>query len=68
MALVRNLLTGDTFSYSCPPKQAVIAAHAQQRGDFNTWDYATRYSSLVRESSLCYVIGDLATFKDGREG
>ena len=27
------------------PGQAVIAAYAQRHGDYNTWDYANRYTA-----------------------
>lgn len=30
------------------PREAVIAAYAQSLGDWNTWDYDTRYRHLVR--------------------
>lgn len=68
MALVRHLSTGEERHYSSSPRAAVIAAYAQGRGDMNTWEYRERYDSLVQESTLCYYLGDWATFKDGREG
>lgn len=67
MLIVRNLATLETREYSCSPREAVIAAYAAARGDWNTWDYELHYGSRVRESELCYSIGDWATFKDGRE-
>jgi hypothetical protein len=36
-------------TYSCSPREAVIAAHAQSLRDWNTWDYETRYGHLVVE-------------------
>ena len=68
MALVRNLATLEERHYTCEPREAVIAAHAQEKGDWNTWAYGVRYGAEVRESSLCFYCGDWATFKDGREG
>jgi hypothetical protein len=68
MALTRNLRTLEERTYSCPPRQAVMAAYAQERGDWNTWEYRERYGANVRESSLCFYCGDWATFKDEREG
>jgi hypothetical protein len=47
-----NLATGDwAGEYSCSPRDAVIAAHAQSSGDFNTWDYETRYGHLVNQGA-----------------
>ena len=30
------------------PRSAVIAVYAQDRGDYNTWDYEARYGDLVK--------------------
>ncbi len=38
---------GSTYS-GISPRDAVIAAHAQSLGDFNTWEYEDRYGRLVR--------------------
>jgi hypothetical protein len=35
--------------YSCPPRAAVIAAHANSLNDRNSWAYAERYKDLVVE-------------------
>jgi hypothetical protein len=50
--------------YSCPPREAVIAAYAQSRRDFNTWDYEQRYGSLVEEGHVTVMCGDFAAWKD----
>jgi hypothetical protein len=45
-----DLATGDWAGvYTCSPRDAVIAAHAQSigLGDFNTWDYEKNYGHLV---------------------
>ena len=47
MVTVTNLDTFETAVYSCTPEEAVIAAHAQDKKDWNTWDYAERYGHLV---------------------
>lgn len=39
---------GGTYT-DLSPRQAVIAAHAQERGDFNTWDYERTYGPSVIE-------------------
>lgn len=58
MTEVFNLATSERGTYSCDPHQAVIAAYAQERGDYSTWDYASRYSSLVRTGPRVVVCGD----------
>jgi hypothetical protein len=50
MVDVFNLATYDEQTFSCSPREAVIAAYAQSLGDFNTWDYEERYGKLVRYS------------------
>ena len=48
---VLNLATGEWRTYVLlTPREAVIAAHAQSQGDFNTWDYQEKYKNLVRVS------------------
>ena len=42
-----NLYSGDYALYSLSPREAVIAYYAQNRDDFNTWDYEKRYGSLA---------------------
>lgn len=65
-SVVHNLITNDTYSYSCTPREAVIAAFAQYGGnkDYNTWDYAEKYGSMVRETPRFYCIGDFAIAKE----
>lgn len=49
MTTVFNLATGEQRSFVCEPELAVIAAHAQDHHDYNTWEYQHRYSpELVR--------------------
>lgn len=64
---VLDLDKGDWVgTYSLPPRQALIAAHAQiVHNDFNTWDYESRYGSLVTETEKCYTIGSLSVLKRG---
>ena len=50
-------------SYSCEPRSAVIAAYAQSRGDWNTWNYERAYSHLVREGEHSFICGDFACAK-----
>lgn len=60
MVTVRDLRTGREQVYSCTPRQAVIAAFAQDRGDWNTWDYETRYGHLVENGRWHFFCGDFA--------
>ena len=46
MTKVWNTETFDEIFYSLPPKEAVVAAHAQSRKDYNTWDYKGKYVAL----------------------
>lgn len=56
---VHNLATGETVQYVGPsPRECVIAAYAQERRDWNTWDYARRYSHLVEEGPSTFLCGD----------
>ena len=47
---VHDLRNYDELTYSLPPREAVIAAYAQSKGDWNTWDYEKKYAHLVRFS------------------
>lgn len=47
-----NLATGEygsDYDNSLTHRQTVIAAHAQEQGDFNTWDYEKVYADIVVE-------------------
>ena len=35
--------------YSLPPKQALVAAYEQSRGNWNTWEYESRLASGIYE-------------------
>ncbi len=40
------------------PRQAVMAAYAQDRKDFNTWDYERRYGHLIKTGMTTVRCGD----------
>ena len=63
--LVRNLRTLDTQKFiGTTPEQAVIAAYAQSRGDYNTWNYAKYNTSVIQSSqSRTVACGDFCAFK-----
>jgi hypothetical protein len=46
-------------------RQAIIAAYAQSRGDWNTWDYE-KYAHLVRANANGYRLGDFFAQHDNR--
>lgn len=58
MIEVCNLETGQVIVYSCEPREAVISAYAQERNDWNTWDYEKRYSHLVRDTNKAVCCGN----------
>lgn len=59
---VVNLRTGAEQIYTTDAVSAVIAAYAQARGDYNTWDYRQRYEALVTRgpSGRTVACGDFA--------
>lgn len=48
--------------YTCSPREAVIAAHAQSvgSGDFNTWDYERAWGHLVTETEHVVTCGSMS--------
>lgn len=61
MTKILNLRTGEWQAYSCSPRSAVIAAHAQSRGDWNTWNYKDRYDHMVESGQWHLFCGDFGT-------
>jgi hypothetical protein len=53
-----NLSTGEERLYTCSPREAVVAAYAQERKDNNTWQYAERYDHLVQQGRWHVFCGD----------
>ena len=62
VTVVMNLATGKKQIYSCNPRRAVIAAHAQSRNDWNTWQYEERYAHLVQSGQHVVLCGDWSAF------
>lgn len=60
---VVNLATGDEQTFFCAAREAVIAAYAQSRGDFNTWDYEERYGAKVVCGRITWGLGDFAALE-----
>lgn len=46
--------------YTCKPEEAVIAAYAQARKDWSTWEYQKRYGSLVMRGEVSVSCGDFS--------
>lgn len=67
MCTVMDLKTGKKIYYSCAPRSAVISAYAQDHGDFNTWDYETKYGCLVEQGNEIVICVDFAAYLDGKE-
>ena len=70
MVSVYNLSTGGKVAeYTCSSREAVISAYAQfEKHDRNTWNYETKYGSLVVETNLTVACGDYCTMKEGVTG
>jgi hypothetical protein len=65
MLEVLDLSTGDKRIYSSiTPTEAVIAAHAQSLGDYNTWTYKNKYGALVREGKYSVGCENQAVLKE----
>ena len=67
MTTVMNLSNGSKQEYTCSPTDAVVAAHAQSLGDWNTWDYATKYSFMLETGPDTVLCGNFSAFIDGRQ-
>lgn len=50
-------------TYSAPPREAVIAAHAQSLGDWNTWDYERAWGHLVHEGQHTVTCGSMSAVR-----
>ena len=48
--------------YTCSPEEAVIAAYAQSKKDFSTWQYQERYGHLLLRGKLTVNCGDFSAF------
>ena len=59
---VLNACTGEFIPFTCGPKNAVIAAHAQSLKDFNTDLYEERYGHLVVTGEKTVGCGDFIAF------
>jgi len=66
MTDVMDLSTGTVYSYDAKPKEALIMCFEQiSKGNYNTWSY--NFNQPIIETDICYSLGDLAVYKDGRD-
>ena len=62
---VTDLATGSISYYSLPPRDAVIAAFAQnERNDWETWNYTQRYAGMVRQGNYTVTCGDFTALTE----
>jgi hypothetical protein len=65
MTDVMDLATGNIYTYDVEPKKALILCFEHiTKDNYNTLDYDL--NKPIVETDLCYSIGDIAVFKDGR--
>ena len=62
MVTVLNLRTGQHQYFSSPitPRESVMAAYAQNIGDYNTWEYDNKYGERVEYGQYTVFCGDFA--------
>jgi hypothetical protein len=58
--VVHNIRTRVEHGFALDAREAVIAAYAQEHGDFNTANYEARYGDRVHYSGLSWYLGDWA--------
>lgn len=54
--------TANRLVYTCSPEDAVIAAYAQARKDWSTWQYRERYGHLLERGRWTVLCGDFSAF------
>ena len=52
-----HLLSHEERHYTCSPREAVMAAYAQEFGDLRTLDYEAKYGKHVQETKLGWNLG-----------
>ena len=61
---VVNLLNLSEQFYTCSPKEAVVAAYAQSKNDWSTWEYEKRYNYLLEETANIFLCGGFCALKE----
>lgn len=63
MIKVFNMITDDKSFYDTPdPAHAVMCAHAQECGNFNTWEYVAKYAQKIFRGMWTVSCGDWIAF------
>jgi len=56
---VHNKKKGITKTYMLPPVRAIICAYAQEKRDYDMWNYATKgYHKKIEETESSYYLGN----------
>lgn len=63
-SIVRNLKTGREMHYTLPPREALVNAWFQQRGNWNWWNYNPA-NVPIEEGKKILLAGDLCVRKEG---
>lgn len=64
---VVNLWSGETREIGLPPQDAVVAAYAQEHGDYDTGGYAEKYNRYVTVATVTVVCGNWSAFTNQHE-
>lgn len=62
-SVVYNMATGAYLHFSLPPREAVVAAWEQARGNWSTWTYGTSKAPVEEGQHFFFFAGDLAVRK-----
>ncbi len=62
LTTVTNLWTNEEREISLPPQEAVVTAHAQEHGDYDTQGYAEKYNKLVFVATVTVMCGNWSAF------
>lgn len=60
---VFNLTTGEERIYSLPPRESVISAYENERGNNNTWEYKNSRAPIV-EGQKTIAAGNWCALKE----
>lgn len=56
MISVYNVAEGEEVAqYSCSERESVIAAYAQSKKDYNTWEYEVKYGHRAKKTRYGWV-------------
>ena len=64
---VINLWTEEKREFKLPPQEAVVAAYAQEHGDYDTQGYAEKYNKFVFVATVTVTCGNWSAFLNPQE-